>query len=136
MVSTAIIPRLCKLIECGALDVYSAKHIRRLVHLADEVEVSVGDGNAKLQVRILISVKFSMTYANHRGFSSLFWPALNRPLPTRKHASRNTDLVVVHQLLIQKQFPQDGDSSQDVSSSYRIYCGGVNTQVNVSASAP
>jgi hypothetical protein len=72
MVSTAIIPRLCKLIECGALDVYSAKHIRRLAHLADEVEVSVGDGNAKLQVRVLISVKFSMTYAKHRSFSSLF----------------------------------------------------------------
>ena len=50
MISSAIIPRLCKLVEGGALDVYSARHIRRMVHLAEEVEASVEDGNAKLQV--------------------------------------------------------------------------------------
>jgi GC-rich sequence DNA-binding factor len=53
MVSTAVIPRLCKLIDGGALDVYSAKHVRRVIDLAEEVEASVEDGNAKLQVLLL-----------------------------------------------------------------------------------
>lgn len=53
MVSTTIIPRLCKLIEGGALDVYSTRHIRRVIDLAEEVEASVEDGNAKLQVLAL-----------------------------------------------------------------------------------
>ncbi|KAF5389187.1 hypothetical protein D9757_003414 [Collybiopsis confluens] len=52
MVSTAIIPRLAKVIESGALDVYSSAHIRRVVDLAEELEASVSDvdkGNLKLQ---------------------------------------------------------------------------------------
>ncbi|KAF4590038.1 hypothetical protein EYR40_009567 [Pleurotus pulmonarius] len=49
MISTAVIPRVCKLIEGGALDVYSAKHIRRLVNLAEEMEVSVERRSAKFQ---------------------------------------------------------------------------------------
>ncbi len=52
MISTAVIPRVCKLIEGGALDVYSAKHIRRLVDLAEEMEVSVERGSAKFQVGV------------------------------------------------------------------------------------
>lgn len=51
MVSTAVIPRLCKIIEGGALDPYSAKHIRKLVDLAEQLEVSVESGNHKFQVR-------------------------------------------------------------------------------------
>ncbi|KAF7422674.1 hypothetical protein PC9H_010830 [Pleurotus ostreatus] len=49
MISTAVIPRMCKLIEGGALDVYSGKHIRRIVDLAEEMEVSVERGSAKFQ---------------------------------------------------------------------------------------
>lgn len=55
MVSTAIIPRLSKLVECGALDVYSSSHTRRIVDLAEELEASVSEvdhGNLKLQVQI------------------------------------------------------------------------------------
>lgn len=52
MISTAVIPRVCKLIEGGALDVYSGKHIRRLVDLAEEMEVSVERGSAKFQVGV------------------------------------------------------------------------------------
>lgn len=55
MVSTAIIPRLSKLVESGALDVYSSSHIRRVVDLAEELEASVSEvdhGNLKLQVQI------------------------------------------------------------------------------------
>ncbi|PFH46529.1 hypothetical protein AMATHDRAFT_154582 [Amanita thiersii Skay4041] len=49
MISTAVIPRLCKLVDSGVLDVYSGKHIRRMIDLAEEVEASIEDGNVKLQ---------------------------------------------------------------------------------------
>ncbi|KAJ3572963.1 hypothetical protein NP233_g2748 [Leucocoprinus birnbaumii] len=48
MVSTAIIPRICKLTESGALDVYSGNHIRRMIDLFEEVEASVEGESAKL----------------------------------------------------------------------------------------
>lgn len=40
MISTAVVPRLYKLIRGGGCDVYSAKHIRSLVDLAEQVEAS------------------------------------------------------------------------------------------------
>ncbi|KAJ4501398.1 nineteen complex-related protein 2-domain-containing protein [Lentinula lateritia] len=43
MVSTAIIPRLSKIIETGALDVYSSSHVRRAVDLSEELEASVSE---------------------------------------------------------------------------------------------
>lgn len=51
MISTAVIPLICKLVEGGALDVYSSRHIRRMVDLAEEVEASVEQGGGKFQVR-------------------------------------------------------------------------------------
>lgn len=54
MISTAVIPRLSRLIEGGAFDVYSERHVRRVVDLAEEVEASVETGNVKLQVRPLM----------------------------------------------------------------------------------
>lgn len=50
MISTAIIPRLCKVIEGGALDVYSEQHVKRMVDLAEEVEATMEEGNIKFQV--------------------------------------------------------------------------------------
>jgi GC-rich sequence DNA-binding factor len=50
MISTAIIPRLCKIIAGGALDPYSAKGIQRMVEVTTEVEASLGADNAKVQV--------------------------------------------------------------------------------------
>lgn len=50
MISTAVIPLICKLVDGGALDVYSSKHIRRMVDLAEEVEASVEQGSGKFQV--------------------------------------------------------------------------------------
>ncbi|EDR13826.1 uncharacterized protein LACBIDRAFT_309262 [Laccaria bicolor S238N-H82] len=49
MISTAVIPRLCKLVEGGAFDAYSEQHVRRMVDLAEEVEASVETGNMKFQ---------------------------------------------------------------------------------------
>ena len=51
MISTAVIPMICKVIEGGALDVYSQKLILRMVDLAEEIEASLDPGNIKFQVR-------------------------------------------------------------------------------------
>ncbi|KAI5121072.1 hypothetical protein M0805_008586 [Coniferiporia weirii] len=40
MISTAVVPRLCKVIRGGAFDPYSAKHVRILIDLAEQVEAS------------------------------------------------------------------------------------------------
>ncbi|CAA7262911.1 unnamed protein product [Cyclocybe aegerita] len=55
MISTAVIPVICKAIEGGSLDVYSQKHIRRMIDLSEEIEASVESGNAKFHM-ILKSV--------------------------------------------------------------------------------
>ena len=54
MVSTAIVPRLCKIVEGGGFDPYSMKHVRAVTDLVEQVEVAVRDtdtGNLKFQVR-------------------------------------------------------------------------------------
>lgn len=51
MISTAVIPRICKLLESGALDPYSAKDIRTLIDLAEQIELSVGREEQKFSVR-------------------------------------------------------------------------------------
>jgi GC-rich sequence DNA-binding factor len=55
IISTAVIPRLSNLIEGGALDPFSSNDIRRVVNLAEEVEVSVEKGNYKFQVIVAFS---------------------------------------------------------------------------------
>ncbi|KAF7346601.1 GC-rich sequence DNA-binding factor-like protein [Mycena sanguinolenta] len=50
MVSTAVIPRICKLVEGGVFDAYSDADLRRIVDLSEEVEASVEPGNAKVLV--------------------------------------------------------------------------------------
>ncbi|ESK88444.1 gc-rich sequence dna-binding factor-like protein [Moniliophthora roreri MCA 2997] len=50
MITTAIIPRLSKVIEGGALDVYSHSHIRRAIDLMEEIEASIEKGSPKLQI--------------------------------------------------------------------------------------
>ncbi|TFK73624.1 hypothetical protein BDN72DRAFT_893804 [Pluteus cervinus] len=52
MISTAVIPWMCRVIEGGALDVYSQGHIRRVIDLADEVGASIEGENAKFQALI------------------------------------------------------------------------------------
>jgi GC-rich sequence DNA-binding factor len=49
-ISTVILPRLAELLEEGALDPFSGKDIRRLVDLAEEVEISVERNNHRFQV--------------------------------------------------------------------------------------
>ncbi|KAL7280100.1 hypothetical protein ACG7TL_006515 [Trametes sanguinea] len=40
MITTALIPRFCRLLESGALDAYSASDVRRLIDLAEQMEAS------------------------------------------------------------------------------------------------
>ena len=40
MISTALVPRICRIMQGGALDPYSAQHIRKLRDLAEQVEAS------------------------------------------------------------------------------------------------
>ncbi|CAK5284124.1 unnamed protein product [Mycena citricolor] len=47
MISTVVIPRLCKLLECGVFDVYSDAECRRMSDLAEEIEASIDAGNTK-----------------------------------------------------------------------------------------
>ena len=52
MVSTAIVPRLCKLIEGGGFNPYSMKDVRTATDLVEQVEIAVRDtANLKFQVR-------------------------------------------------------------------------------------
>jgi GC-rich sequence DNA-binding factor len=50
MISTTLIPRACKIIEGGALDAYSDKHIKRVIDFVEEVEASIEPDNAKFQM--------------------------------------------------------------------------------------
>ena len=52
MISTAVIPRICKLLESGALDPYSSKDIRTLIDLVEQIELSVGREEQKFLVRL------------------------------------------------------------------------------------
>lgn len=59
MISTAIIPKLCKVIEGGALDVYSLRHIRRAIDILEEVQASVDDeGSVRVQVCFVVLPKY------------------------------------------------------------------------------
>lgn len=48
MVATAVIPRVAKVVEGGALDPYSAKHVKRLRDIAEQIEATVEADPAKI----------------------------------------------------------------------------------------
>lgn len=51
MVSTAIVGRMCKLFDAGALNPYSTSHVRRVVDVVESVEAALLSDNAKFHVR-------------------------------------------------------------------------------------
>ncbi|KAG6905475.1 hypothetical protein DXG01_002492 [Tephrocybe rancida] len=87
MVATAVIPRLSMIIEGGALDPYSEIHVRRAVHLAEEVEASVESGNAKVQAAIseteALLAKFKAVQRGLPAFDPEAIPARRRFLARR-----------------------------------------------------
>jgi GC-rich sequence DNA-binding factor len=56
MISQALIPRLSKIIEGGAFDPYSARHTRRVIDIAEQVEASVEQEAVRFQVRCPSSI--------------------------------------------------------------------------------
>ncbi|KAG2107196.1 uncharacterized protein F5147DRAFT_653426 [Suillus discolor] len=50
MISTAVMPLICKVIEVGALNSYSALDTHNTINLAEQVEASIGHNNPKFQV--------------------------------------------------------------------------------------
>ena len=50
MVSTALIPHLCKLLSGGGFDPYSARHMKRVVDLVEQVELCMERSDPKFQV--------------------------------------------------------------------------------------
>ncbi|KAI0260998.1 hypothetical protein BC834DRAFT_897632 [Gloeopeniophorella convolvens] len=50
IISTVVIPRLCKLIEAGALDPFSSNDVRRVVDLAEEIELPVEKTDHEFQM--------------------------------------------------------------------------------------
>ena len=52
MISTAVIPRIAKVIENGGFDPWSSRHVRRAAELAEELEMSMSKMDLKFQVRL------------------------------------------------------------------------------------
>lgn len=62
MITTAVIPRIVKVIENGGFDPWSARHVRRAAELAEELEMSMSKMDLKFQVRF--SSLLSKSFAN------------------------------------------------------------------------
>jgi len=50
VISTVVLPQISKIIEGGGLDALSADNIRRVIDLAEEIEISVEKSNPKFKV--------------------------------------------------------------------------------------
>ncbi|KAH9936526.1 GCFC-domain-containing protein [Fomitopsis serialis] len=79
MISTAVIPRLCKLLEGGAFDPYSATDVRKLTDLAEQIELSVERSNLKFEM--LLKSVFTVFQGAVTSTDSVVSPylALNQP---------------------------------------------------------
>ncbi|KAF8158053.1 nineteen complex-related protein 2-domain-containing protein [Crassisporium funariophilum] len=81
MVTTAVVPMVCRLVEAGALDAYSERGVVRMVDLAEEVEASVESGNVKFQA-LLKSVMAAFQKAIGETEASLAkYQTAHQPLP-------------------------------------------------------
>ena len=55
MISTVIIPRLCKIVE-GGFNAYSSKSLRKVIDIAEQVEASVEKDNQRFQVCFILLI--------------------------------------------------------------------------------
>ncbi|TDL23255.1 hypothetical protein BD410DRAFT_787584 [Rickenella mellea] len=55
MISTAVVPRLCKVVQAGAFDPYCTNHVKVLVDLAEQVEASVGADKFEMLVSTVVA---------------------------------------------------------------------------------
>ncbi|TCD70747.1 hypothetical protein EIP91_001776 [Steccherinum ochraceum] len=112
MITTAVIPRICKILEGGGFDPYSAKHVRRLVDLAEEVEVSVPKENPKFEL-ILKSIFNAFQVAVKALEATLpNYLALNRPrfdpeaIPARRRYLTR-QLKLLHNIIRWRKYAGD-----------------------------
>ncbi|KAI0087050.1 nineteen complex-related protein 2-domain-containing protein [Irpex rosettiformis] len=65
MISTAIVPRFCKIIEAGAFNPYSTHNVRIMIDLAEQIEASVERDDLKFQTLLKsVFVVFQRTVAS------------------------------------------------------------------------
>ncbi|KAI5980724.1 GCFC-domain-containing protein [Pisolithus albus] len=55
MISTAVVPRFCKMLESGVFDPYSAHDVKRIIDVSEQIEASIGADHHKF-LMILKSV--------------------------------------------------------------------------------
>ena len=55
MISTAIVPRFCKIVE-GGFDAYSSKSLQKVIDIVEQVEASVDRDNQKFQVCFVLLI--------------------------------------------------------------------------------
>ncbi|EPQ51044.1 GCFC-domain-containing protein [Gloeophyllum trabeum ATCC 11539] len=79
MISTAVIPRLVKVVVGGAFDPYSAKHVGRIIDLAEEVEASIEPDNLKFQT--LLKSVFQLFSGAVTDMEALVAPYLAQSVP-------------------------------------------------------
>lgn len=101
MISTAVVPRLCKVIRGGAFDPYSSKHVRTLIDLAEQVEASSSRDKYDLLLKTVVITFISAVDADvalvgpylERGSAMKFdpeaIPARQRLLTRRKKLVNN-----------------------------------------------
>ncbi|KAH7927764.1 hypothetical protein BV22DRAFT_1006330 [Leucogyrophana mollusca] len=80
MISTAVAPRICKLVEGGAFNPYSARDTRRMIDLTEQVEASIGADSHKYQM--ILKCVYTAFENVVVGTESLLAPfvAFNRPV--------------------------------------------------------
>ncbi|KAG2342161.1 hypothetical protein BDR05DRAFT_1001119 [Suillus weaverae] len=80
MISTAVVPLICKVVEAGALDSYSASDTCNMINLAEQVEASIGHDNHKFQM--ILKAVYSVFERSVSASESLIAPfvAINRPV--------------------------------------------------------
>ncbi|EIW80893.1 GCFC-domain-containing protein [Coniophora puteana RWD-64-598 SS2] len=80
MISTAVTPRLCKLIEGGAFDPYSNAAVRKVVDLTEQIEASIGSDHYKYLalLKSVVSV-FEQAVTDAESLAGPY-VALNRPV--------------------------------------------------------
>lgn len=66
MLSTAVVPRICKMLEGGAFDPYSSRSARRMIDITEQVEASIGSDHHKFTVRFFYPVPVQPCFLSSR----------------------------------------------------------------------
>lgn len=126
-ITTVVLPRLAKLLEGGALDPFSGKDIRRLVDLAEEVEISVERSNPKFQMFLKTALSVFQNAVND--FMSLQEPFLaqdNPPfhpeaVPARKRVLARQKKLIIN-IIRWRKYTKSLFDIDEVANSFLVDC--------------